>query len=171
MENFRFKKIEPANVQDSFFKLLSKDWMLICAGNKDSYNMMTASWGNFGILWNKPVAVCYIRPQRYTYQFAEKHSSYTLNFFPEKFKHILDLCGSRSGRDINKMNIEGLNAVETPLKNIIFNEAKLAIECSKIYCDDIKPENFIDSSIEKLYLTNDYHRFYIGEIINTWIPV
>ena len=169
-KDIRFKKIEAANIRENFFRLLSEDWMLVCAGNPESYNIMTASWGSIGILWNKPVAICYIRPQRYTYQFAEKYSCYTLNFFPEKYKHILDLCGSKSGRDINKMKIEGLNPVQTADGNIIFNESKLAIECRKIYFDDIKPDNFIDPSIEKLYLIKDYHRFYIGEIINAWIP-
>ena len=169
-KKFRFKRIEAENIKENLFSLLHYDWMLVCAGNIDSYNIMTASWGTFGILWNKPVAICYIRPQRYTYQYTEKNSFYTLNFFPEKHKHILDLCGSRSGRDINKMKIEGLNPLKTKQENVIFDEAKLALECRKIYFDDIKPENFIDPSIEKLYLIKDYHRFYIGEIINAWVP-
>ncbi len=169
-KDFKFKRIEVGDIKENFFKAFAEDWMLVCVGNMESYNMMTASWGNIGILWNKPVAICYIRPQRYTYQFSEKYSHITLNFFPEKYKNILDLCGSRSGRDVDKMKIEGLNPVETDLNNVIFNEAKLALECKKIYFDDIKPENFADPSIEKLYLIKDYHRFYIGEIVNAWVP-
>ncbi len=169
-KDFRFKKIEVDNISGNFFRLMSEDWMLICAGSMESYNIMTASWGTYGILWNKPVAFCFIRPQRYTFQFAEKNPSFTLNFFPDKFKHILDLCGSRSGKDINKMKIEGLNPVQTTQGNVIFDQAKLALECRKIYFDDIKPENFLDPSILKLYLIKDYHRLYVGEIISAWVP-
>ena len=41
-------------------RMIGKDWMLVCAGD----NAMTASWGGMGVLWNKPVAFVFIRPQR-----------------------------------------------------------------------------------------------------------
>jgi flavin reductase (DIM6/NTAB) family NADH-FMN oxidoreductase RutF len=76
----RFKIIEPEQIRENIFKLIGDDWMLICAGNIKNYNMMTASWGTCGILWNKPVAVIFIRPQRYTHEFTEKNEYFTLNF-------------------------------------------------------------------------------------------
>lgn len=169
-KEFAFKNIEVESIRENFFKAMAKDWMLLCAGDIQSYNMMTAAWATYGILWNKPVAISYVRPERHTFQFTEKNSFFTINFFPEKYKYVLDLCGSRSGRDINKMKIEGLHPVQTKQGNVIFNEASLAIECEKKYYDDIKPGNFLDPSIKNLYLSNDYHRFYIGEIINAWVP-
>lgn len=64
--------------------------MLVCAGNKDNYNMMTASWGCLGWLWNKPVAVVFIRPERHTHQLIEENEMMTLSSSaiarkPEKF--------------------------------------------------------------------------------------
>ncbi len=167
MEQF-FKKIFTEEIQDNVFKLIGKDWMLVTSGTPDNYNMMTASWGAAGILWRKPIAITFVRPQRHTFGFLEKQSYFTLSFFPEEQKELLNLCGTTSGRDLNKMNIDGLNAVETPSGSLAFEEARLVLECRKIYFDDIKPEFFQVFDIEKIYPAKDYHRFYIGEIIQAW---
>jgi flavin reductase (DIM6/NTAB) family NADH-FMN oxidoreductase RutF len=163
-----FDTIKPEEIQENIFKLIGNDWMLVCAGTAIHYNMMTASWGAAGILWRKPIAIAFIRPQRYTTLFLEENPGYTLNFFDEKHRDIMNLCGSKSGREIDKMNIEGLETLETPSGNLIFKQSKLVLECRKIYYDDIKPEFFLSFDIEKIYAKKDYHRFFIGEIINVW---
>jgi len=61
-----FKTIKPKELTDNVFKLLDWEWMLITAGTPDNYNTMTASWGHMGIMWNLPVAIIWIRPQRHT---------------------------------------------------------------------------------------------------------
>ena len=79
-----FKEISPFEIHNNFFKAFDKDWALLCAGSPNvetESNMMTVSWGGIGILWNKPIAVCYIRPQRYTLDFVNKTGRFSLNFF------------------------------------------------------------------------------------------
>ena len=163
-----FKKISPDEIRENVFSLIGKDWMLITAGKMDHYNMMTASWGSVGVLWKKPVIFTFIRPQRYTYEFIEKHAYFSVSFFNEAHRDLLNLCGTTSGRDLNKMNVEGLTALETPSGAVAFEQAKLILECRKIYYDDIEPDFFQIFDIEKIYPTEDYHRFYIGEIVQVW---
>ena len=55
-----FKEIKVTEINENFIKNIGDEWMLITAGNKDGYNMMTASWGGIGVLYNKPVAICFI---------------------------------------------------------------------------------------------------------------
>ena len=57
------KAIEPSLVKDNFIEIIGKEWMLVSAGDKDKFNMMTASWGGVGFLWNKPVGFVFIRPR------------------------------------------------------------------------------------------------------------
>ena len=166
--NEKFLLVKPETIEDNLFKLIGTDWMLITAGKADNYNMMTASWGCAGVLWRKPIAVTFIRPQRHTFGFMEKHPWYTISFFGQEHRELLNLCGTVSGRDMNKMNIDGLTPMLTPAGNVSFNEARLVLECRKIYYDDIKPELFLSFDIEKIYPGKDYHRFYIGEIANAW---
>lgn len=162
-----FIKTGLISFHENIFKMIGDDWMLITAGKHDHFNMMTASWGTMGILWNKPIAICFIRPQRYTYQFAGKYDYFTLSFFEEKYRKILQICGSRSGRDTDKVEAAGLNPLETELGNICYAQSRLFIECRKLYFGDLKKENFVLPDIASHnYPTGDYHRFYIGEIVN-----
>ncbi len=165
-----FKTIKPTEITDNVFKLLDKDWMLVAAGSQNDFNMMTASWGHMGILWNLPIAIAYIRPQRHTFGFANRYEDYTLSFFTETFRAALQFCGTRSGRDYDKAAETGLTPVQTERGNVIFREARLVLECHKIYQDELKKKNFLVPEVaRKHYPTNDFHRFYMGEIVNAWL--
>lgn len=165
--NYRnFKKIKSTEINENAIKLIGYDWMLITAGSKENVNTMTAAWGGIGFLWKKPVVFTFIRPQRYTYKFAEKYDDFTLCFFDEKYRDVLKYCGTKSGRDTDKIKKCGLTPIETAAGNIFFEQSKLVLECKKLYFDDIKPENFIDKDLDKLYPIRDYHRVYYGEIFN-----
>lgn len=164
-----FSKIDVYSLAENVFDMLNVEWMLISAGNEASYNTMTAAWGGFGILWRKPVATVFIRPQRYTYQFVEKHDVFTLSFLGHDYRKELNFCGSKSGRDYDKAKETGLTPAITPLGNVAFHESRLVFECKKLYADDIKPERFIDKQLDgSIYPTKDYHRFYIGEIVGCY---
>lgn len=164
-----FKKTSPEALNENFFTLINNDWMLITAGEKEHFNTMTASWGTTGILWNKPIAVCFIRPHRYTFEFAERYDHYTLSFFNKNHKEILNYCGAHSGRTVDKTSKTGLKPVETPAGSISFEQSRLIIECKKIYADYIKEENFLTTTlISKHYPKKDFHRFYIGEIVGCY---
>jgi flavin reductase (DIM6/NTAB) family NADH-FMN oxidoreductase RutF len=160
---------DPTKIKDNVFQMIGKDWMLIASGDKLNYNMMTASWGNLGILWNKPIASIFVRPQRYTYEFLERNDFFTLTFFDHNYRPLLNRLGSESGRKTSKMNIEGLDAVETENKVVFFQQARLVMECRKIYYADINPNHFLDHTLSGVYPDNDFHRMYMGEIINLMI--
>ena len=129
--------------------MLDKDWMLVTAGTMEDFNTMTASWGHMGILWHLPIAIAYIRPQRYTFGFANRYDYYTLSFFTEEYRPALQFCGSKSGRDYDKVAETGLTPVQTDRGNVIFEEARLILECRKVYVDDLKKENFLYPEIAK----------------------
>jgi flavin reductase (DIM6/NTAB) family NADH-FMN oxidoreductase RutF len=161
-----FKTIKPEELDGNVFTLIGSTWMLVTAGNKESFNMMTASWGGLGVLWHKNVSFIFIRPSRYTYQFLEKCNTYTLSFFGAKYKDVLNICGTKSGRDGDKVKETGITPAETANGSIYFTEASLVVECKKIYYQDLEPDHFIDPGIMKNYPEKDYHRMYAGKIIS-----
>ena len=61
-----FKEISANDIKDNAFDMIGKKWMLVTASDGEKVNSMTASWGGVGIMWGKPVAFVFIRPQRYT---------------------------------------------------------------------------------------------------------
>jgi len=156
------KQIPTKEINESTVDLIAKQWMLISAGEEKNHNTMTASWGGLGHLWNKDVAFIFVRDHRYTFEFTEKYDKFSLCFFEENYRSVLKLCGSKSGRDIDKMNLD-INPVFEE-GNVYYKEAKLVLLCNKIYFHDLAPENFIDPKISKNYPKKDYHRMYIGEI-------
>lgn len=157
--------IDPCVIKDNVFNLIGNDWMLITAGTLKSFNMMTASWGTMGELWNRKVCFCFVRPTRHTYQFITKAETFTLCFFDESYRETLNLCGSKSGRDIDKVAATGLTPVATEYGSVYFEQARLVLECRILYTHDFDPERFIDSKIHDSYPEKDYHRMFVGEVI------
>ena len=164
-----FEKADVNELNENAFKLIGKEWFLITAGDKDNFNTMTASWGTMGVLWNKPVAMCFIRPSRHTFNFSESEDFFTLSFLQEGNRDILNVCGSKSGRDFDKVKETGLVPVQLEGESVTFEQARLVLECKKVYYDDIKPVFLLpDKMDETFYSEHDYHRMYIGEVLNAY---
>ena len=158
------KKINIAEKSFNPFELIGQKWMLISAGTEDKWNTMTASWGGLGVLWGKNVATCYIRPQRYTKKFVDANDTFTLSFYGPEHKQALSICGSKSGRDCDKVKEAGLTPYFVD-GTAAFEEADMVFVCKKLYEDEIRPENFIaKENDEKWYPEKDYHTVYIAEI-------
>lgn len=159
-----FKEINPKEIVESPFKLIGDDWALVTAGDREKFNTMTISWGGVGIMWGKPVVFTFIRPQRYTFAFMENGDRYTMSFFDEKYRDALKFCGSKSGRDYNKVKETGLTPAFTENGSVYFEEAKLVLECKKMYAQNLNAESITDhESVDKWY-NNDFHKMYISEI-------
>lgn len=166
------KEIKVNELKDNLFETISKEWMLVTAGTKEKFNTMTASWGGTGFLWNKPVAFIFIRPERYTFDFIEQNDYLTLSFLGEEHKDVHKICGSKSGRDIDKVKETGLLPLFTENGSITFEQSRLTFECKKLYADMIKPENFIDKSIiDKWYggAHGGFHKMYVVEIVKVLV--
>ena len=158
------KEINVREIKDNFVKMISNDWALLTAGKIDNFNTMTVSWGGIGELWGKDVCFVFVRPQRYTYEFMENNDYFSLSFFGGEYKKELGVCGSKSGRDIDKMAETGLSATKID-DTVGFEQSKVTVVLKKLAYQDINPQGFIDNSIMSNYASNDYHRVYIGEII------
>ena len=161
-----FIKINPEEIKDNPFKLIGKDWGLVTAGTKDGFNTMTVSWGGVGIMWNKPVAYTFIRPQRYTFEFLENNDHFTLSFYDEEYRKALSFCGSKSGRDYDKPAETGLTVAYTEGGVPYFEQARLVLVCKKLYAQDLNKDSVIDAdTVLKNYGTDDWHRMYVSEIV------
>lgn len=163
------KEINIKELKENAVSLFDDSWALITAGNKESYNTMTASWGGLGELWNKDVSFIFIRPQRYTYEFIEKEEFFTVSVLPEQYRKALAFCGRNSGRDCDKVKETGLTPVEIE-RGMGFEESRITLLCRKLFYQDIDPEGFIDKSIDATcYEAKDYHRMYVGEIVKVLV--
>ena len=159
-----FKEVKIEELQFNPFTKISKEWMLVTAGNEEKHNTMTASWGGFGIMWAMNVATAYIRPQRYTKEFVDREEAFTISVLGEDYRKVLNYCGTVSGKGIDKITEAGLTPyfVDGTAGS---QEADLIMVCKKMYHDTIKPECFDEAEHDtKWYPQKDYHTMYIAEI-------
>lgn len=152
-------KIQPFNIYGN------EGALLLSGSGVENCNTMTISWGTFGIMWGKPVVMVMVRPTRHSWVFISNATDFTVNWLPSDMKDALGICGSKSGRDINKFR----ECCITPIKSQSVNspiiaESILTLECKIIYRDDLKPDNFIDPVIKNFYAANDFHGLFFGEV-------
>ena len=143
-------------------------WFLLTSGDTAThhFNSMTISWGSIGVMWNKPFIQVVVRPSRYTFEFMQKYTDFSVCAFPETCREALELLGSESGRDGDKLAKAKLTPLNGQVVNSpVFLEANLIFECRKIYNDAFRPLQFIDPLIEKSYNGSNYHTVYYGEIL------
>jgi len=164
-----FKEIKAEELQFNPFDKIGKEWMLITAGKKEKFNTMTASWGGVGVLWHENVVTTYIRPGRYTKEFVDANDTFTISFYDEEYRGALNICGSISGRDEDKVKKAGLTPYYID-DTVAFQEANMILVCRKMYQDPIKPDLFEPSeNISKFYPEKDYHTMYISKILKVYI--
>jgi len=167
LSNMKQTDISTALGKEDIINLIGKQWMLVTAGTKENYNTMTASWGGVGCLWNKPVAFIFIRPERYTHDYIEKNDRVTLSFYQEQYRRALQVCGSVSGRDVDKAKETGLVPVELEGGVMTFSQARLTIVGRKIFKAPLKEADFIDRSILEKWYNGGHgklHDVYVLEI-------
>lgn len=156
-------------IEDNFnpFEKLDKEWALVTAGTREKFNSMTISWGGFGVLWFKNVVTIYIRPSRYTYEFLKENDYFTISFYDEEYRKDLQIMGSKSGRDEDKLKLTKLTPKVIDDNKITYNEANKTLVCKKLYVQQLDKENTPEEIREKNYKTEEAHYMFIGEIETT----
>ena len=160
----QWKEISAEEITSNAFHLIGKEWGLVAAGTNEKVNTMTISWGGVGIMWGKPVAYLFIRPQRYTKQFIDQEEVLSLSFYNEEYREMLSFMGTKSGKDIDKINEMHLTTAFDD-KVPFFEEANMVFFLKKLYKQDMTKDCLIENEIhDKWYSANDYHTMYVCEI-------
>lgn len=163
-----FRDICLKDFKENVINIIANEYMLITAGNKEKYNMMTASWGFMGEMWGEDSVAVVVRPSRYTMEFIDNNDYFTLTFYGDD-KSVHKICGSKSGRDIDKTNATGL----TPIANddyVYFDEARLVLVVKKKYVQPMSKDFLTDKAVdEKWYKDGDWHNLIIGSIERIYV--
>lgn len=143
---------------------------LLTAGDQTKCNTMTIGWCQLGRLWNQPVCTVYVRPERYTYQFMENQDTFSVAVLSKEQKDTMHLCGTKSGRELDKIRACGLTLQYGAENTPFFEEADWALVCRKLYQQDLDPAGVLSQSvIEPFYgKSGGWHRVYVGEVLEIW---
>ena len=153
---------------------IGEDFSVLTAGDSNHYNSMVASWGGWGILFERPSIYHFLRSNRYTLELMRKKNTYTVSLFPAEYKDQIMIFGGSSGRDSNKMKETTLTAVATPSGNMTYKEAAVVLECKLSEVTTVSPDDFLNDSDKQFVVdahaeTGEYHKMIFSEITNVWV--
>ena len=160
-----FQEIDLKSMTPNPFVALKDDWAIVSAGTADNFNAMTIGWGTMGVMWHKPVVSIYLRPQRYTKEFIDRMDTFAVSFYSKEYKKSLELLGTKSGRDFDKIAASGLTP-HTIDGTVAFKEADTVIICRKLFGgQQLDASKFVDPGLDsRFYPDKDYSYIYFGEI-------
>ncbi len=157
-------KVNLSEYKKNVFDEIGKKGAILTVGDYDNYNAMTVSWGGFGVLWNMNVCFVFVRPQRYTYKFAEESENFTLSFMSSMYKDAVNFFGTYSGRDVNKFEKCNLHPCYDPdYKGYFVAEADYVFRLKKL-CKI--PFELIKDQVKDYYPKEDYHTIYVCKIVD-----
>lgn len=158
------------------FQELSQDYLnqlvkgaFLTVKHEGKVNTMTIGWGTIGYIWNRPIMMVPVRFSRYTHTLIHEAQSFTVSVpITKDLKKALALCGTKSGRDMDKINASGLTlappqseAIETP----VIAECELHIECKIVYKQAMDLSLLDEQAVKSQYANGDEHVLYYGEIL------
>ena len=171
------REINPFEYASEIFKALPKG-ILLTSEAEDCVNAMTIGWGTLGIEWGVPIFAAYVRTNRFTYDLVERTGEFTICVpYGEKFSKevtkAVGLCGSRSGRDMDKLAAASVHLVEADIvRPPAIKELPLTLECRVVF-SQLQPIKDIDIRFGKFYVPNTAHSephvAYYGEILKAYI--
>ena len=167
----KLRAVDPKTLKPEVYQAFGTQYALLTAGDRDCCNTMTIGWCQLGRLWNQPVCTVYVRPERYTYEFTEKHDYFTVSVMSLEAKQTMAFCGSKSGRDVDKIKECGLTLCYGKEDAPFFDEAELVLVCKKIYMQDLEPNGVLeDEKILSFYGENGgWHRMYVGRVEEAYL--
>ena len=168
------EKINPFDYATLLNKALPQGILLNTNGEK--FNSMVIGWGYLGTLWSLPTYTVFVRQSRYTKEQLDRTGEFTISA-PVSGKlssEIFRICGTRSGRDINKEKEAGLTLVRAEeIRTPGIKEVPLTLECKVLYQQDQVLENIPEDIRERFYShgkdSGDFHTAYIGQIVDAYI--
>lgn len=168
----RLHPIDPQTAALELLPALGAENALLTAGTADRCNTMTIGWCQAGRLWGLRTCTVYVRPERYTYQFMEEQEYFTVSVLPKDWKDAMALCGTKSGRDMDKIKECGLTVRTGAGGAPFFEEAELVLVCRKLYAQDLEPACVLPAGEEKISPSygakGGWHRAYTGEIVEAY---
>lgn len=168
----KLQPADPKTIAPKLLPALGVENALLTAGTADHCNTMTIGWCQAGRLWNLQTCTVYVRPERYTYEFMEANDYFTVSVLPADMKSAMAICGSRSGRDMDKIKECGLTVRAGECGAPFFEEAELVLVCKKLYVQDMDAA-CVTPAGEKNILpfygaAGGWHRIYTGEIVEAY---
>lgn len=171
------REINAKDYAEQIIKAIPKG-ILVTTKAGDKVNSMTIGWGTYGTEWSTEMFAVYVRDSRFTREMLDENPEFTINipygeYDAEQLKEILMVCGTKSGRDMDKIAKLGLTLEEPEVISVpAIKELPLTLECRVVFRQKQEVE-LIDKKFDKFYPVEengkDAHFAYYGEVVKAYI--
>ncbi|MFP3950561.1 MAG: flavin reductase family protein [Candidatus Bathyarchaeia archaeon] len=150
-------------------ELMRDGGLLLVSGGQGKPNAMTIGWGFLGTIWRNPYFLVAVRESRFTHDLLEGSDGFTVCLPGRDMEGALEICGTKSGRDLDKFKELGLKADRSPtIKTPYIEESPIYYECEIKYKHDLEKDKLPESLRYDVYPGGDLHTIYYGEVLGTW---
>ena len=133
-------------------------------------NVMTIGWGTVGVIWGQPIFSVLVRPSRFTFDLLEASGEFTVSIPLTDMSKALGICGSKSGRDLDKFAAAGLQKLPgLKIATPVIGGAGLHYECKVVFKQPMNPQLLEKNLDATCYGSGDYHTIYFGQIQAAWL--
>lgn len=166
------RKVDPWDVFPQVQEALSSGGaFLLAPDGEGGVNPMTIGWGLLGTVWYRQAFLVLVRPSRHSHGLIERAGHFAVSVpRPGEMETELEFCGTRSGRELDKVKALGLELMpgrEGPVP--LLAECDLHYECRVVTRTSLRPEDILSPHIaEKYYRGGDLHTLFFGEILAAW---
>lgn len=103
--------------------------MVSCADQSGKPNIITLAWAGT-VNSDPPMLSISVRKERYSYGLIKERGQFAVNLTTEKLVYATDLCGVKSGRNIDKFKLAGLTPEKASVIDVpIIKESPVSLEC------------------------------------------
>lgn len=165
------KRIDVFDYAGQICKALKPNGVLLTTSSNGFVNTMTIGWGTLGVDWSRPVFIAYVRESRFTHQMLQENQEFTVNIpMGDVDRNILAVCGTKSGRDADKIASLGLHLTASDVVSVPgIREFPLTLECKVLYTQDQDLSGIPEDILARYYPDGDAHTVYYGQIVNAYI--
>jgi flavin reductase (DIM6/NTAB) family NADH-FMN oxidoreductase RutF len=153
---------------DQTLETLAGSGLLLASTRTDGRsNVMTIGWATIGVVWGQQVLVVMVRPSRYTYGFIQESGLFTVNVPGPEMRSFVNLCGTKSGRDVDKL-AQVTTSMGQTVDCVRLDDCPVVYECQVVHTNDVLPDTLSPDIVGRAYAKGDFHRLYYGRIHGTF---
>ena len=167
---------EPQRVELDFYECVSEILKRMRAGgvvctvvdDTGAPNAITLGWGLLGPNYHtRPILVIAVAPPRYSWRFLEATGEFVIAVPDDSLRTAADLCGTKSGRDMDKFEACGMTRVESAhVKAPSIREMPINVEC-RTY-SRVSPPHMLLTPEHRERPVEEQHTIYFAEVLGAY---
>lgn len=136
--------------------------------NAGQRNLLTLGWGQLGPAYHgHPVFIIAVTPLRYSWRFLEEVPEFVIAVPDDSLRPAVELCGTRSGRDLDKFRAAGLTPVPSVhVRAPSILECPINVEC-RVYTR-VAPPHLLLTPEHRQRPLDQQHTIYFAEVLGTY---